>query len=217
MAKAPLDPNVAAELQRLALLADDEIDTTDIPEVSDWSRAVRGKFSSTHLENRNYDVRAIANWILDYLEEMQRSASNMSLNKLIYFIFERGIIEKNILFTPARVEAWGHGPVFREIYHAVKGSDDKPIAGRIKKYSVRDRETVEARDQFLIDDVEFFKSIINDYKDFTASQLRNISHRANGPWDRVWGDDAKVNPGMVISIELILASAPERRDLDGRH
>jgi uncharacterized phage-associated protein len=217
MAKEPLNPRVATELKRLALMPDDQIDTSDIPEVSDWSRALRGRFSSVTLEPRNYDIRAIANWILDYLNELNVSVSNMSLNKLTYFIFERGIIEKSILFSPARAEAWDHGPVFREIYHAVKEDEHRPIRGRITRYSVRDRETVEAREQFMEDDVEFFRSVISDYKDFTASQLRHISHRENGPWDTVWKSATPVNPGMVISVDLIISTAPERRDLNGRN
>ncbi|WP_283419916.1 type II toxin-antitoxin system antitoxin SocA domain-containing protein [Sphingopyxis sp. Geo48] len=217
MAKKPIDPKIAAELSRLALMPDDEIDTSDAPEVTDWNRAIRGRFSTVSLDERGYDVRAIANWILDYLSEMRINASNMSLNKLIYFIFERGLVERHILYTPARVEAWNHGPVFREVYHAVKDNDDKPISDRISRYSVRDREMVEAREQFSADDMDFFKSVIDDYKDFTAAELRRISHRDDGPWDRVWKSAAPVNPGMVISIELILASAPERRDLDGRY
>ncbi|WP_353222263.1 hypothetical protein [Salinisphaera hydrothermalis] len=32
------------ELERLAAMSEDDIDTSDIPEVRDWSRAERGKF-----------------------------------------------------------------------------------------------------------------------------------------------------------------------------
>ena len=32
------------ELKRLATMSDDDIDTSDIPEVRDWSRAERGRF-----------------------------------------------------------------------------------------------------------------------------------------------------------------------------
>jgi uncharacterized protein (DUF4415 family) len=41
--KAP-DKKKAAELARLAKLPDREIDTSDIPETSGWSKAVVGKF-----------------------------------------------------------------------------------------------------------------------------------------------------------------------------
>jgi len=217
MARNPIDPRIVEELNRLALLPDDHIDTSDAAENADWSKAVRGRFSTFPLESRGYDIRAIANWILDYLADAHRSVTNMSLNKLTYFILERGLVEKRILFSPARVEAWDHGPVFREIYHAAKDGDNKPINKRITRFSPRDREIVEARDQFSLDDAEFFKSVMDDYSNFTASQLRGLSHRKGGPWDHVWRSARPVNPGMVISTALILSTAPEQRDLDGRY
>jgi uncharacterized phage-associated protein len=217
MARKQIDPRVAEELSRLALLPDDQIDTSDVAENADWSKAQQGRFSTFPLENRGYDIRAIANWVLDYLAETHRSVTNMSLNKLTYFILERGLVEKSILFSPARVEAWDHGPVFREVYHAAKDGDNKPISKRITRFSARDRETVEAREQFSLEDAEFFKSVIDDYKDLNASQLRGISHRKGGPWDHVWRSARPVNPGMVISTALILTTAPEQRDLNGRY
>lgn len=217
MARKPIDPRIAAELRELALLPDDQIDTSDISEISDWSNAVRSRFATVTIEERGYDIRAIANWILDYLAETSRSITNMALNKITYFVVERGLVEKSILFSPARVEAWDHGPVFREIYHAMKADDNRPISKRITRYSVRDRETIEAREQFSAEDVGFFESVVGDYMNFTASQLRGISHREGGPWDQVWRSARPVNPGMVISTALILASAPQQRDLNGRH
>ena len=40
----PLTPEQLAEIEALAALPDDQIDTTDIPEVLDWSGAKRGLF-----------------------------------------------------------------------------------------------------------------------------------------------------------------------------
>lgn len=42
--KREIDPNQDAELSALAAMRDDEIDTSDAPEVTDWSRAERAKF-----------------------------------------------------------------------------------------------------------------------------------------------------------------------------
>ena len=39
-----LTPKQRAELEALAAIPDDEIDTSDIPEVTDWSGGVRGLF-----------------------------------------------------------------------------------------------------------------------------------------------------------------------------
>lgn len=39
-----LNPKQAADLKALAAMRDDDIDTSDIPEVLDWSGAVVGRF-----------------------------------------------------------------------------------------------------------------------------------------------------------------------------
>ncbi len=40
----PLTPEQIEDIRRLAELPDDQIDTSDIPEVTDWTNAVRGKY-----------------------------------------------------------------------------------------------------------------------------------------------------------------------------
>jgi uncharacterized protein (DUF4415 family) len=40
----PLPPDLAAELAALEAMADDTIDTSEMPEVRDWSGAQRGQF-----------------------------------------------------------------------------------------------------------------------------------------------------------------------------
>ena len=39
-----ITPDIETELNSLASMTDDTIDTTDIPEITDWSNAVVGKF-----------------------------------------------------------------------------------------------------------------------------------------------------------------------------
>lgn len=47
------------ELEKLNQLPDDQIDTSDIPEVTDWSGAVRGKFyRNTSVVQLDQDVAA---------------------------------------------------------------------------------------------------------------------------------------------------------------
>jgi hypothetical protein len=40
----PLNPELQAELDTLAAMPDSEIDTTEMPPITDWSHAVRGPF-----------------------------------------------------------------------------------------------------------------------------------------------------------------------------
>ena len=40
----PLTPKLQAELDALVAMPDSEIDTTEMPPITDWSHAVRGPF-----------------------------------------------------------------------------------------------------------------------------------------------------------------------------
>ena len=44
-----LTPELESELKDLAAMSDDDIDLSDIPEVTDWSGAVRGKYFDSTL------------------------------------------------------------------------------------------------------------------------------------------------------------------------
>jgi len=214
MANIPLSDSLRAELQRLALLPDEQIDTSDIPEVSDWSNARTAAFYEGPLETRRYDIRAIANWFLDKLQSKGIGVSNLSLNKILYFAVERSLIERNILLTPARMEAWDHGPVFREVYHAFSKSEANTIRSRINAYSIPHRGMIEAKEDFQKEDLDFLESIADTYGTKSPSWLRGVSHQRQGPWDTVWHYKGRINPGMEISPEIILRKAPLRRQID---
>jgi hypothetical protein len=46
------------QLENLNLLPDDQIDTSDIPEITDWTGAVRGKFYQSNMIQLDGDVAA---------------------------------------------------------------------------------------------------------------------------------------------------------------
>jgi len=204
------------ELKRLALLPDDQIDTSDMPEVTDWSSARRAPFCRDKLDERGYDVRAIANWFLAAAHAAGRSMTNLHLNKLVYFAVERALIERSLLLTPAKIEAWDHGPVFREIYHSVKDSQDRPIRAPIQRFSLSERKMVNALEEFPDEDVAYFQDIYTYYGELSASRLRNLSHVPGHPWDVVWNHKTRTNFGMHISPEIILTKAPPMRSQNGR-
>jgi addiction module HigA family antidote len=65
----PLTPELQAELDALAEMAESEIDTTDMPPITDWSHAVRGPFNPPHP----------GEVIREYLGEMTVSAAAQHL------------------------------------------------------------------------------------------------------------------------------------------
>ncbi|MEP9360449.1 type II toxin-antitoxin system antitoxin SocA domain-containing protein [Sphingomonas sp. KR3-1] len=211
MANNRLTPELLAELSRLSLLTEADIDTDDQPEVSDWSGAKRGAFSGAQIAERGYDVRSIANWLVKRGRELGLKFSNMSLNKLVYFALERSLVERGVLLTSARVEAWDHGPVFRELYQAFKGAGDQPIENLASKFSIENRQMVEAEDPIDAGDQELLEETLRRFGSQTAAQLRAVSHQRGSPWHAVWHYRGKSNPGMEITPQIIYHCAGRPR------
>jgi uncharacterized phage-associated protein len=153
-----------------------------------------------------YSVKEIANWILDYSESQDQRLTNMALNKLIYFGYEYSLLTTGRKLTHAKIEAWDHGPVFREVYSAFKKYGADPISGRATRYNTETNSVeiviplIEFSDEIII--LEAIKPLIH----LPAFILREISHDIGGAWAKVWNHGTSSNPGMEITDEIILAS-----------
>lgn len=128
----------------------------------------------------------------------------MALNKIVYFVHCDHLVERGAPLVRAKIEAWKHGPVFREIYHQFKKWEDNPIRGRATKVDPETGDVGFASDDLSDADRSYLTALIDRYIRFTAPQLRAISHVPGGPWHVVWGHDGAANPGMQITDEIIL-------------
>ena len=192
------DQNFDSDLLALAALSDDDIDSSDISETLSFDGAVVGRYSD--IEVRRYDVRSIANWVLRTAALHHVKVTNLWINKFVYFIVENSLRMRKVLITPARIEAWEFGPVFRELYFNFPQGE----AGYYRRFNVVKRQKEVAIDPFDAEDVELFKAVWRDYGNLTASQLTRLSHKPGSPWHTVWQNGGKINPGMVIDISTIL-------------
>src|SRR6266849_90529 len=80
-----------------------------------------------------HDVRGIANFVLDLADERGQSVSNLSINKIVFFLHAYFLAQFGRPLISAKIEAWDYGPVFRELYREFKSFGDKPIAGLAHK------------------------------------------------------------------------------------
>lgn len=197
---------LADDLFELAALRDEDIDTSEICEVSSFDEAERGRYSD--LKVRNYDVRSIANWCLVKARHHNISATNMWLNKLVYFIYERALLDLNAVLTSARLEAWDYGPVFRELYLNFPNTGPKTYY----RFNVKTRSRELAMESFEAEDVEVFEKVWNDFGRLSAAQLTRMTHQPGTAWSAVWEKGGKVNPGMVIDIKAILGREFDHED-----
>lgn len=153
----------------------------------------------------SHDVRAVANFVLDYAAANGRSVTNLALNKIIFFLYVGYLTQYNKVLVSAKIEAWDYGPVFREIYQCFKKYRDHPIDSRAYRLNPETGKTEICEATFSIEELEFLSAEVQRLTKLSASNLVQMSHVKGGPWDIVWNHEKSTSPSMKISDEIILA------------
>jgi len=149
------------------------------------------------------DVRSVANFVLEVAQGEGVGVTNLSLNKIIYFLHAESLARFDKPLVKAKIEAWKYGPVFREVYSSFKDYGSQPItskATRVNKFSGE-------KEVCTLDAEEHIGNILADvcrsYLKLTSSQLVTLSHARGGAWDEVFNHMDPSNPGMSITDEVI--------------
>lgn len=150
-----------------------------------------------------YDVRAIANYVLDFADGEGRGISNLHINKIVYFLHADFLAAFERPLVTAKIEAWPHGPVFRELYHQFKTFGEKCIISRATYIDPKTGQRLTASCNLTDDEINFLKTILPKYIAMSAGSLVAQSHVKDGPWDMAWNHNNRSNPTMKISDDLI--------------
>ncbi|MHB1425103.1 MAG: Panacea domain-containing protein [Gemmataceae bacterium] len=109
-------------------------------------------------------------------EEEPDYLTNMRVQKLLYYVqgWHFGAFGRPLFDEP--LEAWKHGPVVRSVYQAYKDHGDEGIRPgseqELSSLSIHDRAFVE--------------SVWAEYKKYSASGLRSMTHEES-PWSNARG------------------------------
>lgn len=152
-----------------------------------------------------YDVREIANFVLDFAERRGRPLTNIDINKIVYFLHGWFLAKHNSPLVSAKIEAWDYGPVFRELYSEFKNHGNEPISSRAKRRSPITAKLEICTPSLDERDASFIEPLIENYIRLSTFKLVELSHTSGGPWDQVYNHEGDSNPGMRISDELIRA------------
>jgi uncharacterized phage-associated protein len=150
-----------------------------------------------------HDVREIANLVLDFGERAGVPLTNMTINKVVFFLHAWYLAKTGEPLVSAKIEAWDYGPVFRELYGEFKKFGNKRITSKATRRNVRTMQQEVCVGCFSKQDLEFLSPLIEDYAQMSAGKLVELSHVRGGPWDQVYNHPGQSNPGMDISNELI--------------
>lgn len=144
-----------------------------------------------------YDARAVANCIIELSLEYDRAVTHLSLQKILYFIHGKHLIERGKPLVGGHFEAWQYGPVHPLIFSTFRNTRGArltqqavkldPLTGR---YS--DLAPIENKDDRL-----FIRVNAARFLDVPPGRLVDLSHADGSPWDvltrrprgaRVYGD-----------------------------
>lgn len=130
----------------------------------------------------------VANCFL-YLDQIHDGdgISNLKLQKLVYYAqgFHLAIFGKELF--PEKIEAWNHGPVVPDLYHAYKqyGSNLIPAPEGYSCESLSDEEQ------------ELVTEVFQVYGQFSAWKLRDLTHQ-----ESPWIENEAIN-GVISPFEMM--------------
>jgi uncharacterized phage-associated protein len=150
-----------------------------------------------------YDVRSVANLVLDFAEQLGATVSNITINKIVFFLHAWYLAKTGTPLVSAKIEAWDYGPVFRELYWEFNAFGKEPISTRAMRRNPTTTNKEVSVDIFAPDDLAFLRPLLERYLKMPVGKLIELSHVKEGPWDRVYNHPSESNPGMRISDEII--------------
>jgi uncharacterized phage-associated protein len=139
-----------------------------------------------------YPALTIAKWFVAWAEAEDEELSNLKLQKLLYYAQGHHLAQRRAPLFGDAIQAWSHGPVVPQVYHAFKNSGNSSIK-------------LPPDDSFTWADVDpvttrLLSKVWNTYGGYSAGRLRNMTHEET-PWKRHFRPDERHTQVPVEEIE----------------
>ena len=158
----------------------------DAPNTSIWiDLRPGGDVMTTALQAADFFISAAK------AENRSGQMTNMKVNKLVYFAQAASLQKRGKPLFTDKIEAWDHGPVVYNVYEQFKPYGRKGIS---------EQSSPDAAESISGDDIDLLAEVSLGLGGKTASQLRNRSHREDGPWCQTMKKHVR---GAEIDLNLI--------------
>jgi len=155
-------------------------------------------------KKEGFDARAVANSLLDLADTRSIRLTNLHLQKVVYFAHGNYWHRNRLHLVVNRFEAWDHGPVVSELYHALKKFGDKAVLGRAERFDFELRDFILVHDIFDASVTAFLDEMLLFYGRMDPWELVKLSHEPGGAWaETIAKSHEKANFALVISQETI--------------
>ena len=168
----------------------------------------------------NYKKEKIGNLLILLSEEI-RPLYITKLLKLLYLIDEESIKRIGIPVTWLDYKAWRLGPVSEPIYNLKFDGSLYPFVNVIQTSKGTKIEPATDFDdsEFSVYEMNLINQIIRSYKRAPADKLVEITHKKDGPWDKVVKehnlnkkfneDDVGVSP-YLVDLSILIKDQPDK-------
>lgn len=136
----------------------------------------------------------VANYIIEYADKKGYEISNLKLQKILYYVNARNLVEHSEPIFSDTMEKWKYGPVIPKVYHEFKEYGAFPL----KKENVRPQVITLANgsDDFQIkirdydrDEVPYKDIIENTVDNLQAYDSFDLVDKTHE--DKLWQDDSE--------------------------
>jgi uncharacterized phage-associated protein len=141
-------------------------------------------FDSSNIYTKD-QLAKLGNAII-FLCDRIKPLSKTKLLKLVYLIEELSVKRFGVPFFNIRFDVWKLGPVSKDLYAEISSEPDL-LSDYIKRELWEGGVFLKSKTDFCDDefnDIELalLGDIVDAYKNYTAEQLVNLTHRKHSPW-----------------------------------
>ena len=156
--------------------------------------------------------------LITYLSEKIPNINITKLLKLLYLIDENAMISYGMRITWLDYSAWKNGPVLAELYNDLKYNKPADLFQYIGTKTIGKETIILPKvktnlDCFSRKGIRVINSIINDYKDKSASWLVNFLHKKGTQWSKTVTKNKinfehKKTSSYLINLENLIKDKP---------
>lgn len=126
----------------------------------------------------SYSALDVAKYVISHEHEKGREISNLRLQKLLYFVQAKILVETGNPFFDDAIEAWDYGPIVPAVYH------------KYKIYGSLDIRLAEKGPLIGMEEEDYANSMLDFCKDYPIYQLVEIT-RKQAPWKNAYRRNEK--------------------------
>ncbi len=135
----------------------------------------------------------VANYIIEYSNNKNYEINNLKLQKLLYFVNVRNIVENDVELFSEKMEKWKYGPVVPSVYHEYKrfGAFTIPSSDIVNEYIEFSTDSfanltdikIEEYNRNKISNTYIIEDTVDKLSNLSAFQLVDITH-THDPWKK---------------------------------